>query len=69
MKNARSRLTDFLIFGGAVFLLTLFVNGPSRLYPHPFFTPLDDIPRRLPFSLGVGVIVGLIYSLRRGGSS
>jgi hypothetical protein len=62
MKNEPSRLRGFLIFGGFVFLLTLFVEGSSRLYTHPFFTPMDDIPRRLPFSIVAGVVVGLIYA-------
>jgi hypothetical protein len=63
MKNGPSRIRGFFLFGGFVFLLQLFVEGPSRLYTHPFFTPMDDISRRLPSSLVAGVIVGLIYAV------
>jgi hypothetical protein len=63
MKGGPRKIRGFFLFGGFVFLLTLFVEGRSRLYPHPFFTPLDDIPRRLPFSIVAGVICGLIYAI------
>ena len=62
IKHSISRLRRFLIAGSVVFLFTLFVEGPWQLYPHPFFTPLDDLPRRLPLAVAVGVTVGLIYA-------
>jgi len=63
MKGEPGRIRGFFLFGGFVFLLTFFVEGRSRLYPHPFFTPLDDAQGRLPFSMVAGVICGLIYAI------
>jgi hypothetical protein len=61
MKKEPSRIRGFFLFGGFVFVLTLFVNGFSRLYPRPFFVPIDELRGRLPFSIIAGVICGLIY--------
>jgi hypothetical protein len=63
MKAESGRLRGFLILGAFIFLFILLVEGPSGLYPHPFFTPLEDMPRRLPLSIAAGLIGGLIYAL------
>jgi hypothetical protein len=65
MKHGRSKTRSFILFGGFVFLLMLSVNscvsfrGPN---PDHFFTTIDEIPRRLPFSIVAGVICGLLYA-------
>jgi hypothetical protein len=52
-----------LLFGTFVFLLTLFINGPSRTAStsRPFFVPGRLITRRLPFSIAAGVVCGLFH--------
>lgn len=46
-----------------MFLLTLFTNGMrTASRTGHFFTTMDEIPRRLPFSIIAGVIVGLLYA-------
>jgi hypothetical protein len=63
MKRGFSRIRGFFIFGGFVFLLTLFTNGMrTASRTGHFFTTMDEIPRRLPFSIIAGVIVGLLYA-------
>jgi hypothetical protein len=64
MKRQFSRLRGFILFGGFVFLLTLFFNG-SRIASRTglFFTPTDEIPSRLPFSIVAGLICGLLYAV------
>jgi hypothetical protein len=63
MNTEPSRFRGFIIFGGFVFLLTLFVSGFSRTRTVPFFVPADEIPHRLPFSIVAGVVFGLIYAV------
>jgi len=66
MRKEPGKLRIFLLVGGFVFLLTLFVEGSSRRYPHPFFTPLVDIQtNKLPFSITAGVIAGLYFALKK----
>jgi len=63
MKNKRvSWIRSFIVFGGFVFLITLFVNGKfTAARTGRFFTTADEIPSHLPFSIFAGVICGLIF--------
>jgi hypothetical protein len=63
MKSKPSRIRGFFIFGGFVFLLTLFVNGSkTAARTGHYLVPMDEILRGLPFSIVAGVVVGLIYA-------
>jgi hypothetical protein len=63
MKRRYGRIQAFFLFGGFVFLLTLFLHGFSRGYPSDhFFYTTDEIKNRLPFSIIAGVICGLVYA-------
>jgi ABC-type antimicrobial peptide transport system permease subunit len=63
MKTKPSKIRGFFIFGGFVFLLTLFLNGwRTTSRTGHFFVPMDELSRGLPFSIIAGVVVGLIYA-------
>ena len=63
MKRKFSRIRGFFIFGGFVFLLTLFLNGAMTMSrTGHFFTPTYELSNRLPFSIVAGLICGLLYA-------